>query len=369
MSKILHVYRTCYPETQGGIEQVIKNLSKGLLELGQNVRILALSDEDKVVNYQGVEIVFFKRTFSIKSNCFSVSMLKNIKPHFDWADVINFHYPWPSGDMFTPLIDKDKPIAVTYHSDIVRQKLLKSVYSPLEKYFLKRVDAIVPTSRNYLDSSTTLTSYKKKCSVVPLGVDFEEYNTVDNDIRESMKEKVGSDFFLFVGVLRYYKGLQYLLEAAKISNCPVVIAGKGPEEKRLKEYAKLHQLSNVHFLGFVSEEEKNALLSLCKCFVFPSFVRTEAFGVSLVEALYHSRPIISCDISTGTSFVNEHNLTGYVVTPADSQALATAMIKMNEDKRYLEFAANAKTRAESLFSYQKMAASYLDIYNGLLNEK
>ncbi|MEI8635480.1 glycosyltransferase [Vibrio coralliilyticus] len=355
--------------TQGGIEQVIKNLSKGLLELDQNVRILALSDEDKVVNYQGVEVVFFKRTFSIKSNCFSLSMLKNIKPHFDWADVINFHYPWPSGDMFIPLIDKVKPIVVTYHSDIVRQKLLRIVYSPLEKYFLKRADAIVPTSQNYLKSSTTLASYKEKCSVVALGVDFEEYTAVDTVIRESMEEKVGRDFFLFVGVLRYYKGLQYLVEAAKISNCPIVIAGKGPEEKRLKEYVKQNQLSNVHFLGFVSEAEKNALLSLCKCFVFPSFIRSEAFGVSLVEALYHGRPIISCDISTGTSFVNEHNLTGYVVAPADSQALATAMINMNEDKRYLEFVDNARTRAESLFSYQTMAESYLDIYNSLLSDE
>lgn len=91
--------------------------------------------------------------------------------------------------------------------------------------------------------------------------------------------------------------------------------------------------------------------------------------MSLVEALYHGRPIISCDISTGTSFVNEHNLTGYVVAPADSQALATAMINMNEDKRYLEFVDNARTRAESLFSYQTMAESYLDIYNSLLSDE
>ncbi|WED26884.1 glycosyltransferase [Vibrio sp. DW001] len=369
MTNILHIYRTCYPETQGGIEQVIKSLSKGLVELGQSVRILALSDKNKTIHYQGAEVIFFQRDFSIKSNCFSFSMFCNIKSHFEWADVVNFHYPWPSGDLLVPLINSNKPIVVTYHSDIIRQKLLKSVYSPLEKYFLNRADALVPTSKNYLESSETLANYKSKCSVIPLGVDFSEYDAVDAEVKVEMRDKVGSGFFLFVGVLRYYKGLQYLLEAAKMTGHQVVIAGKGPEEIRLKEYTEANHLTNVIFLGFVSEKEKNALLSLSKCFVFPSFVRTEAFGVSLIEALYHGKPIISCDISTGTSFVNEHLSTGYVIAPADSRALAKAMSDMEGDERYQEYSVNAKARALSLFSYKKMTGSYQELYGTLLARK
>ena len=364
---ILHIYRTCYPETQGGIEQVIKNLSKGSIEGGDKVKVLALGDENKTILYQGSEIIFYKRTFSIKSNCFSLSMLTKAKSHLDWADVVNFHYPWPSGDLLLPLLKRNKKVVVTYHSDIIRQKFLKSVYGLLEKYFLNRADALVATSQNYLESSKTLAPYRSKCSVIPLGVDFSEYDDVDPQVKHDMELKVGSGFFLFVGVLRYYKGLHYLLEAAKLSGCQVVIAGKGPEDSRLKEYAKANRLDNVKFLGFVSEQEKNALLSLSKSFVFPSFVRTEAFGVSLIEALYHGKPIISCDISTGTSFVNENFLTGYVVPPSDPKALAKAMLDMESDENYSDYCVNAKTRALSLFSYEKMVQSYQELYKNILD--
>ncbi|NOH54514.1 glycosyltransferase [Vibrio coralliilyticus] len=369
MSNILHIYRTCYPETQGGIEQVIRNLSKGHVERGDNIRVLAPADENKVIQFEGSQIVFYKRTFSIKSNCFSVSMLLNAKEHLDWADVVNFHYPWPSGDLLLPLVKKDKPVVVTYHSDIIRQRLLKSVYGLLEKYFLNRADALIVTSQNYLDSSTTLEPYKEKCRVIPLGVDLSAYDSIDMQVRVEMERKVGSGFFLFVGVLRYYKGLQYLLEAAKNNGCHVVIAGSGPEEKRLKDYAKENELTNVTFLGFVSEQEKNALLSLSKCFVFPSFVRSEAFGVSLIEALYHGKPIISCDISTGTSFVNKHLSTGYVIPPKDASALSEAMLDMQMDANYLEYCSNAKERALCLFSYQKMVQSYQELYHDILSKR
>lgn len=366
MKKILHVYRTSFPETQGGIEQVIKNLSKGLNELNHDVRILSLSKENKNIVIDGVEVYYYKRDFSIKSNCFSFSMLINAREHFEWADVINFHYPWPSGDLLSFFISRTKPIVVTYHSDIIRQRLLKFLYRPLEKFFLNKACRIYPTSENYLNSSQTLIPYKGRCEVIPLGIDFEEYRYVDTDIERRYEEKFGRDFFLFVGVLRYYKGLKYLLEAAKHTGYTVVIAGKGPEEASLKEYVDRNNLKNVFFLGFVSEAEKNALLSLCKCFVFPSCVRTEAFGVSLIEALFHGKPIISCEISTGTSFVNLNEHTGIVIPPSDSLALANAMKKI-EASDLESMSDNAKKRALEYFSYKKMAKKYSESYEALTN--
>ena len=91
-------------------------------------------------------------------------------------------------------------------------------------------------------------------------------------------------FFLFIGALRYYKGLHLALDAIKNTNIKLVIAGANGVENNLKLQAKKLKLGNVYFLGFVEEEDKIALLNLCYGFIFPSHLRSEAFGISLLEA-------------------------------------------------------------------------------------
>ena len=263
------------------------------------------------------------------------------------------------------MLIKDKPIVVTYHSDIVKQLFLKKIYSPLESYFLEKASRIVATSENYLNSSTNLIHYKKKCEVIPLGVDFADYDSQDVGTIERMKREYGEDFFLFIGVLRYYKGLKYLIEAAAINGLPVVIAGKGPELDSLKNQIKALGAKNIHLIGFVSDVERNALLSLCKAFVFPSHVRSEAFGVSLIESLYFGKPIISCEIDTGTSFVNKDGETGVVIAPKDSSALSNAMISFQDSSVWSKYSQGAFKRSE-LFSYRIMARKYADLYKKLL---
>src|SRR5690606_7759130 len=90
-------------------------------------------------------------------------------------------------------------------------------------------------------------------------------------------------------------------------------------------------LANIHFLGAVSDLDKAALLELCTAFVFPSHLRSEAYGLSLVEAAMFGKPMISCEISTGTSFVNRDGETGIVVEPQDSAGMAEAMIRLSSD--------------------------------------
>jgi len=84
-------------------------------------------------------------------------------------------------------------------------------------------------------------------------------------------------------------------------------------------------LSNIHFLGFLPDEDKVALLTLCYAVLFPSHLRSEAFGISLLEGAMYGKPLISSEIGTGTSFINIANETGFVVPPSDPLALRQAM--------------------------------------------
>jgi glycosyltransferase involved in cell wall biosynthesis len=125
---------------------------------------------------------------------------------------MHYHFPWPFMDLAHFMARIDKPSVVTYHSDIVRQKNLLRLYQPLKHRFLRSVDTIVATSPNYLASSPVLDRYRDKTRTITYGLDKTIYPKPDA-ARWTNGGPSGERFFLFVGVLRYYKGLHILLDA------------------------------------------------------------------------------------------------------------------------------------------------------------
>ena len=184
-----------------------------------------------------------------------------------------------------------------------------------------------------------------------------------------MKKRFNKPFFLFVGAFRYYKGLHLALEAIKGTDIKLVLAGDGEVEKELKLQAKSLKIDNVSFLGNVNHEDKKCLLKLCYAFIFPSQLRSEAFGISLLEAAALGKPLISCEIGTGTSYINVNNITGLVVNPGSSFELREAMkfLKENEDIA-IKMGRNAKNRSLKLFAARNQALAYNRVYSELLNQ-
>jgi rhamnosyl/mannosyltransferase len=256
---------------------------------------------------------------------------------------------------------------VTYQSDIVRQKHLMRAYRPLMRRFLGAADAVVATSPNYVATSPILGELRRAIDVVPNGIDEDALPPVDPRRVGRWEQELGRGFFLFVGVLRYYKGIHVLLQAAREVTRPVVIVGAGPEMERLQATAAQLGLSHVHFVGEVSDADKVALYTLADAFVFPSNLRSEAFGMSLAEAALFGKPMISCEIGTGTTFINLDGVTGLSVPPDDPQALARAMRQLAGDPvAVARMGAAARERYEALFTARRMAQAYLDIYQRLV---
>jgi rhamnosyl/mannosyltransferase len=201
--------------------------------------------------------------------------------------------------------------------------------------------------------------------VISIGVDEISYPQPCDQMRSAMSEKYGTGYFFFVGMLRYYKGLHILLEACVGADFQVVIAGVGPEEAALRRQAKELELDNVVFTGRVDDSEKVALIDNSIGLVFPSHLRSEAFGVTLVEGLMRSKPLITAEVGTGTSFVNADGETGYVVEPKNSKALREAMDKLNDQAVASTLGRNGRKRYESLLTAERMARSYRNLYNNL----
>lgn len=370
--KVLHFFKTYFPETMGGIEQVIFQLAEGGRAHGIEADVLYLS---KRGNAEGETLAHHKvhrayENIHLASTGFSWRAISAFKELASQADIVHYHFPWPFMDMVHFMSGVKAPTVVSYHSDIVKQKSLLRLYSPLMNSFLGDVTAIVATSPNYLASSPVLQRFKEKVSVIPLGIDRTTYPHVDRARLEHWRTVVGEKFFLFVGALRYYKGLDFLLEAAKATGLPVVIVGGGSLENDYKERATKLGAVNVRFLGSLPDDDKVALLELSHAIVFPSHLRSEAFGITLLEGAMYGKPLISCEIGTGTSYANIHEETGLVIPPENVPALALAMQTLweNQDQSN-KYGAEAKKRFDRMFTAESMVKSYVGLYRRLLDER
>lgn len=367
--RVLHVYKSYYPDSFGGIEQAIFQLANGLQKLGVENRVLTLSPSAKpmIVQRPEAQVVRFQTTFEVASNPVSLGALANFREQVLWADVVHYQFPWPFADVLHLWGAKRKPSVLSYQSDIVRQKYLYQIYRPLMRRFLGAMDAVVATSPNYLATSEVLRGLHTPIDVIPNGIDEATVPPLDHKLLTKWREQVGVGFSLFVGVLRYYKGLDVLLRAAVHLSHPVVIAGAGPEMAALVAQSKALGLRHVHFVGEVSEVDKVALYTLARLCVFPSNLRSEAFGMTLVEAAMYSKPMVSCEIGTGTTFVNLHSVTGLAVAPDDPQALAQAMQRISLDPALAaKMGTGARARYEALFTGDQMASAYHSVYKRLL---
>jgi glycosyltransferase involved in cell wall biosynthesis len=367
--RVLHFYKTYYPDSVGGVEQVIRQLCVGTGRLGVTNQVLSLSRQRDLrpFEFEGHMVRRVPLNFEIASNAVSVAAIGELARLAAAADVVHYHFPWPFMDLAHFLARVKKPSVVTYHSDIVRQKHLLRLYQPLKHRFLHSVDTIVATSPNYMASSAVLDRYRDKTRVITYGLDKGTYPRPGPQRLAQWRQRVGPKFFLFVGVLRYYKGLHILLDAVAGTDYPVVIVGAGPIEQDLKAHAERLGLKNVLFVGALDDLDKVALLELCYAVAFPSHLRSEAFGISLLEGAMFGKPMISSEIGTGTSYINVDQETGLVVPPSDPEALRAAMRTLWDNPELAHaMGRRAEARYHELFTSEQMAGSYTELYRELV---
>lgn len=361
--RVLHFFKTYLPDSFHGAERVIWEIAEATHRLGVDTQVLSLSSRpDLGSTLIGQHVAHkSKLDFEIASTGFSFAVIKDFSRLARTVDVVHYHFPWPFADAVHFLTRTHKPSVVTYHSDIVRQRRLLMAYSPMMNAFLRDVDRIVATSPQYFASSATLQRHAGKTSVIPIGIEDQAAPPGVGD--NKWRARFPDGYFLFVGALRYYKGLTFLAEAARRTGLPVLVAGEGGMHQALHR----DQPSNLHLLGDVAETEKAELLAGCTAFVFPSHLRSEAFGVALLEAARAGKAMISCEIGTGTSFVNVDGVTGITVAPADALALAEAMRRLWRDPALAtELGSNARKRYLAHFTSTTMAEAYAALYHELL---
>lgn len=364
--KILHVYKDYYPVV-GGIENHIRLICTGLKrypDIEPTVLVTNTTHHTVEQSIDNVRVIKAARLANVSSAPISLRL-------FTWlqrleADIVHLHFPYPIGELAYLLAGRKRKMVLTYHSDIVRQKYWLQVYKPFLRQVLNCADMITVSSPNYIQSSPYLKQHAAKCRVIPHGADLSRFELTQRigQRSEEIRLKYGAPLILFVGLLRYYKGVSYLIEAMPHIDARLLIVGQGPQGEEWKTTAHRLDLDDkVAFLGRVSDDDLLALYHACDIFVLPSIHRSESWGAVQVEAMACGKPVICTELGTGTSFVNQHEVTGLVVPPKDSTSLANAIRRLLADPELSRQLGNAgRARARQEFSAEVMVDRLVEMY-------
>ena len=358
---ILHIYKD-YPPILGGIENHIKVLAEAQAAAGHQVTVLVCdpSPRTTVEELNGVKIVRAGRLATAASMPLSPSQpltLARLRP-----DIAHVHSPYPLGELANWLLGRGRATVITHHSDVVRQQGWLRFYGPLLRRVLRAADRIIATSPRYIESSPWLRPVRHKCVVVPLGIDVARFL--------SKNPHSATPMLLFVGRLRYYKGLDTLLRALPhVPDSRLTVVGDGPMRKTWVTLSdELGLAGRVNFVGEIDDADLPAYYQQANLFVLPANARAEAYGLVLLEAMASGLPCITTELGTGTSWVVQDGVTGLVIPPRDPAALAAAINCLLADADLCHRLGQAgQERARREFSYQIMVERVMQVYELVLS--
>lgn len=370
--RVLEVNKAYFPHT-GGIETLVKQYSEELDNF--EVRTLVCRDGRGKTYSENINGVKLTRAGSLGTyfSCpVSLSFIRLFRKMSAKADIIHIHVPFPLADLTLLLSGYKGKVIVSWHSDVVKQKKLLTLYKPLLKYLLNRADCILTATEGHINGSEWLPEYRNKCKILPYGINPENYLNIKKI--PFLTEKATSPNCIkifFTGRLVYYKGVDVLINAfRKVNyNCELFIAGTGVLEKQLKEkVCKYNMDDRVHFLGFLPEEQLKQAYADCDIFVLPSVERSEAFGIVQLEAMVYSKPVINTSLPSGVPYVSVHGKTGLTVQPKNSRQLAKAIETLCRNKTLREkFGQSARERVLTDFNQKyiikKLSAIITDEVN------
>jgi phosphatidylinositol alpha-mannosyltransferase len=358
-----------------GVGEVVLALQQELTKRGHYVKVIT----PRPRNYEGeVPESIITLGMSVKTKAFSgtawqwsVSADNNDIDEMlqrEKFDIMHFHEPWIPF-LGQQIAQRSEAVNIaTLHAlafDNVTSKTIKNVVTPYTKPMIKYFDEFTAVSEAATGYFKTLSD--RPVTIIPNGIDIKRYSKRPSTAVRHPNMKT----IFYVGRLEDRKGVKFLLRAynelsAKHDNIQLLIAGTGPDEKKLREYVNELKIPRVTFLGFISDEEKIHQLHRADLFCSPARYG-ESFGIVLLEAMAAGTPIIAGD---NAGYVTTMKDTGSIslVNPQDTIDFARRLELMvfNEDIR-LVWQKWAKNYVKQ-YDYKNIVSMYEDLYKKALKK-
>ena len=363
-----------YP-IKGGVEQVMYSLMLGLSRNHIRCDMMCAGAD----HYSGIKqlndnarLMCCKTWFRLASTMISPQMIWELKKRGKEYEIIHIHYPDPMACLALFLSGFKGKVVLHWHSDVLKQKTLLKLVTPLQNWLLTRADLIVGTTPVYLQESPYLKQVQHKTACLPIGINSLKPSL--EGVAEIKRRYHGRRIILSIGRLVEYKGFSYLIDAARFlsDEYVVLIGGEGPLKEALERQITDQQLSEkVKLLGHIAQKDLADYFGACQMYCLSSIYRTEAFAIVQVEAMSCGKPIVATVIEgSGVSWVNKTGYSGLNVKPCNSRELAGAIKRVCEDPyAYSQYSAQARLRFESCFEKEKMINECMNLYGNLAKEK
>jgi glycosyltransferase involved in cell wall biosynthesis len=363
--RVLQVGKFYHPHI-GGMESHLQALCGGLRDHA-DVQVIVSNEARNTLEemVDSVPVARLSTLLTAFSTSISPSMVSRIR--HSGADLVHLHLPNPAAVLAYLASGYRGRLVVTYHSDTVKHRLLGRMFEPLLYAVLRRSDAIIAASPNYIATSPALRAFRDRCHLIPHGIETAQFEQPDPDAVELIRARLGERLVVSVGRLVYYKGLEYLIRAMADVHGKLVIVGDGPLRGKLERLAEKWGVADrVNFAGEIDHAALVAYYHAAALFVLPSIARSEAFGIVQIEAMAAGLPVVNTSLDSGVPFVSIHQETGLTVPPADSQALAAAINRLLDDPNLRQKLGHAGAqRARDEFSQDKMLQRTLHLYRNV----
>ncbi len=356
-----------YPPQRGGMESHLKTLCDALREdIDLEVIVSNTAPRTFRESCDGIPVTRISQVGQVASTSVNPALAAEIRRRK--VDLIHLHWPNPMAALGWLMSRQTASLVITYHSDVVKQRTLSNIFSPVLRAALQRSKAIFVSSEQYLETSAVLRDYRDRCRVAPFGIAETYFAARNEKAVADIRAQFGEGLILAAGRLVEYKGFEYLIRAMAETRGRLLIAGGGPLRKELESLSRsLGLTGRVTFVGEPSDDGLRSLYHAADIFVLASTNRREAFGLVQAEAMSAAKPVINTHIDSGVPFVSLDGVTGLTVPHSDAGSLARAMNRLLEDAPLrLKLGTAARRRAEAMFRAETMAARTLQVYRSVL---
>ncbi len=379
------LFTDTYPPFINGVSTSIAMLKSALCKLGHEVYVVTVNPDNMSYDFDSDEHII--RLPGIPVGIYDYRLtgiypLKAINKIKEWnLDIIHSHTEFGVGT-FARIMAKqlDIPIVHTYHTmyeDYVHY-ITKGYFDAASKkaleYFTKFycdktvTELIVPTKKTY-DLFKKKYEYDRNIHIVPTGIEVERFYKENNsdikteEIRNKYNIKKDDFVVLFVGRLASEKNVTFLINNQEElikhnNNCKLLIIGDGPDSDDFKSLANtLGIADNVIFTGKIPWDNIHEYYQVASIFVSAS--HTETQGLTLLEAMAASIPVVALDDEAFRDVVvNDSN--GYLFK--DEQQYVNYIIKLMDNKTtYNRLSHQARINGET-HSSKYYAENVLEVY-------
>jgi N-acetyl-alpha-D-glucosaminyl L-malate synthase BshA len=283
-------------------------------------------------------------------------------------DILHLHYAIPHASaayfarQILKKIGRDIPFITTLHGTDITLVGKDPAYEPVVTFSINESDAITAVSENLKEETYHSFKIEKEIHVIPNFVDIKRFHQTDKDHFKQMLAPEGERILVHVSNFRTVKRVQDVIRifdnVRKAIPSKLLMIGDGPDRQNAEDLARsLGIYDDIRFLG--KQEQISEILSIADLFILPS--QTESFGLSALEAMACSVPLISTNAG-GLPEINIEGKTGFLSNVGDTGSMShNAIYILSDNDRLDQFKKAAITQARK-FEKQHIIPQYEKLY-------